>query len=142
MHPKFPLLRTRIAYALTLAAAMCAADTATAQPIDCAKAMATTELNYCSLREFEAADAKLNEAYRRALASIRESRGDKPYDKTSWETALRASQKAWLAFRDADCNGLVPMSWGGGTGTTSAVLGCKTTKTEQRTRELVALFQS
>jgi uncharacterized protein YecT (DUF1311 family) len=117
-------------------------QSAQAQPVDCAKATATTELNYCSLKEFEAADVKLNEAYRRALADIRESRGDKPYDRKSWEMALQASQKAWIAFRDADCNGLVPMSWGGGTGTTSAVLGCNTTKTELRTKELVAIFNN
>jgi uncharacterized protein YecT (DUF1311 family) len=112
-----------------------------APPVNCDKAMATSELNQCAEQAFQAADAKLNAAYRKALASIRKSGGEKPYDPASWEKALRASQSAWIAYRDADCNGLVPMSWGGGTGTTAAVLGCKTDKTESRTKELTAIYE-
>jgi uncharacterized protein YecT (DUF1311 family) len=107
--------------------------------VACDRAMTTVELNACAEREFEVADAKLNAAYKKALAFIKLSGGDKPYDAASWEAALRTSQKAWLAYRDADCDGLMPMSWGGGTGTTSAVFGCRTTKTETRTQELIAI---
>lgn len=109
-------------------------------PIDCSKAIATPELNACADLELQAADGKLNAAYRKALAYIEKSGGEKPYDPVSWANALRASQRAWIAFRDADCDGLVPMSWGGGTGTTSAVLYCKTVKTEARTTELIAIY--
>jgi uncharacterized protein YecT (DUF1311 family) len=109
--------------------------------IRCDKAVTTVELNVCSERAYQAADAKLNAAYRKALAFIKASGGDKPHDPASWEKALRTSQTTWIAFRDADCKGLVPMSWGGGTGTTSAVLGCMTEKTEQRTAELLAIAE-
>jgi uncharacterized protein YecT (DUF1311 family) len=109
--------------------------------IACAKAVTTPELNWCAERTLQAADAKLNAAYQKVLAMIRESDNAKPYDPASWEKALRASQNAWIAFRDADCSGLVPMSWTGGTGTTAAVLGCKTQKTEARTKELVAIME-
>jgi uncharacterized protein YecT (DUF1311 family) len=109
--------------------------------VTCAKAITTPELNLCAERTLQAADAKLNAAYKKALAEIRKSESAKPYDRASWEKALRASQTAWIAFRDADCSGLVPMSWTGGTGTTAAVLGCKTDKTEARTKELVAIME-
>jgi uncharacterized protein YecT (DUF1311 family) len=115
------------------------APVAQAQTVDCAKAMTTVELNYCAERSLIAADAKLNAAHKKALKFITSSGGDKPYDGVSWEKALRASQTAWIAFRDADCKGLVPLSRGGGTGTTSAILGCLTSKTEARTAELIAL---
>lgn len=109
--------------------------------LDCASAMATPELNACSELELERADDLMNAIYKKLLAKIAASKGDKPYDARSWEAALRASQRAWVAFRDADCKGLVPMAWGGGTGTTGEVLGCMTEKTIRRTDELTAHYE-
>jgi uncharacterized protein YecT (DUF1311 family) len=105
-------------------------------PIDCNRASSTIEMNYCSERAFEKADAKLNEAYQAVLKHIRANGGEAPYDSKSWEEALRASQRAWIAYRDAECNGLVPMEWSGGTGTTTAVNGCMSELTEARTKVL------
>lgn len=111
------------------------------KPIDCAKAMSTYEMNYCADRELAKADAQLNEVYRKALAKVAASTQPKPYDAKHWEAALRASQRAWVQFRDADCKGLVPMGWSGGTGTTGEVLGCMTEKTEARVKELKDRFE-
>jgi len=109
---------------------------AQAQTIDCAKASSTVEMNFCADKDFQAADKSLNEAYAAALASIKTRDLEKPYDAKSFEAAMRASQRAWLAYRDADCKDLVPQEWSGGSGTTSAVLGCMTEKTMQRTKDL------
>ena len=109
--------------------------------IDCSNAVSTYEMNTCADRDFEKADAKLNDIYKKALAHIAENGGEKPYDAKSWEAALRDSQRAWVAFRDADCKGLVPMAWGGGTGTTLDVLGCMTSMTEARTKELKERYE-
>jgi uncharacterized protein YecT (DUF1311 family) len=108
--------------------------------IDCAKAVATVELNFCAEKELDKADAEMNEVYKKVLAYVAKSGGEKPYDPKSWEEALRASQRAWVAFRDAQCKGLVPMSWGGGTGTTGEVLGCMSAMTKARTKELAELY--
>ena len=59
-----------------------------------------------------------------------------PYDAKSWEAALRASQRAWIAFRDAECNDHVAMFWTGGTGATVDIIGCKTEMTKARTKDL------
>lgn len=104
--------------------------------LDCANAMSTYEMNTCADRDFAAADAKLNGTYKLALQHIAANGGEKPYDSKNWEAAMRASQRAWVAFRDADCKDLEPMAWDGGTGTTVAVLGCMTQMTRTRTKEL------
>jgi uncharacterized protein YecT (DUF1311 family) len=125
--------------AVSCIAAIFSAGAAKAQvpnPIDCGKASTTVELNYCSERAYQRADEELNDAYQAALKQIRASAGDAPYDAKSWEEALRASQRAWIAYRDAECKGLVPMEWSGGTGTTTAVNGCMTELTEARTKML------
>ncbi len=105
-------------------------------PIDCTDPSTTYEMNFCSDKDFRAADAKLNATYKKVLAHIAESDLEPPYDAASWEKAMRESQRAWVAFRDADCKGVVPMEWSGGTGTGSAVAGCMTEKTNTRTQEL------
>jgi uncharacterized protein YecT (DUF1311 family) len=126
----------RIAFLLP-ALLLCAASPALADPpIDCADPRTTVETNFCAEKAFKAADDALNAVYQKVLAWIAESDLETPYDPASWEAALRASQRAWVAFRDADCNDLMPMEWSGGTGTTSAVLGCMIEKTKARSKEL------
>ena len=71
---------------------------------------------------------------------IAESDNPAPYSAQAWETELRTSQRAWIAFRDADCKGLVPMEWSGGTGTSYAVLGCMTALTKARTEALAERY--
>ena len=93
-------------------------------------------MNFCADKDFQAADKALNEAYEAALASTKTRELEKPYDAKSFEAAMRAAQRAWIAYRDADCKDLTAQEWSGGTGTTSAVLGCMTEKTMQRTKDL------
>lgn len=110
--------------------------------IDCDNALTTYEMNICAGRAYEAADAKLNAVYKQALAAIPEMAiGEKPFDAKSWEAALRASQRAWIAFRDAECEGHVAMFWTGGSGATVDIIGCKTEKTEARTKELSERYE-
>lgn len=123
-------------FLFSLPGAAAAAD----EKIDCNDANSTVEMNFCAEKDFEAADAQLNAVYKKVLAHIAESDLDKPYDRASWEDAMRASQRAWMAFRDADCKGAVPMEWSGGTGTTVAVVGCMTTLTEARTKDLASRY--
>jgi uncharacterized protein YecT (DUF1311 family) len=111
------------------------------EAINCDTAVATHELNACEEKALDAADAEMNAVYKKVLAFIAKSGTEKPYDSKSWEDALRASQRAWVAFRDADCKGLIPMSWTGGTGTTGAVLGCMLAKTKARTKDLQELYE-
>lgn len=104
--------------------------------IDCANAASTVEMNFCADKDYQAADKALNAAYSIAVASIRTRDMEKPYDAASFEEALRNAQRAWVAYRDTDCKDLVAQEWAGGSGTSSAVLGCMTEKTIQRTKEL------
>ncbi|HEX2843245.1 lysozyme inhibitor LprI family protein [Hyphomicrobium sp.] len=120
-----------LAACLSLSASALADD-----PIDCTDPSTTYEMNFCSDKSFNEADAKLNATYKKVLAHIAASDLEPPYDPASWEKAMRESQRAWVAFRDADCKGAVPMEWSGGTGTGSAVAGCMTEKTNARIKEL------
>ena len=118
---------------------------ALAQPkapaVDCTKASATSELNICAEQDWAREDAALNAVYKRVLAKIAASDQGEPYGAKSWDKALRDSQRAWVAFRDTDCKGLVPFDWTGGTGTTGAVLGCMSRTTKERAKDLRERFE-
>ena len=118
---------------LLLAASFAHAEDA--ERIDCSNALSTYEMNACADKEFTAADAELNRTYQSALKSIPEMATEAPYDAKGWEAALRASQRAWVAFRDAECNNHVAMFWSGGTGATAEIIGCMTDKTKARTKD-------
>jgi uncharacterized protein YecT (DUF1311 family) len=102
-----------------------------AQTIDCNNASSTAEMNFCADRDYQAADKALNAAYVAALTYIRSRDMEKPYDAKSFEDAMRDAQRTWVAYRDADCKDLVAQEWSGGSGASSAILGCMTEKTIQ-----------
>src|SRR5262245_57414719 len=131
-----PLPETGSMRILALTILALAASPAAAQDVDCSNANTTVEMNFCADKDYAAADKALNAAYQDALAKIAKVGGKKPYDSKSWEEALRTSQRAWIAFRDAECKGLTPMRWSGGTITTLAVLGCMTSLTQARAEML------
>jgi uncharacterized protein YecT (DUF1311 family) len=107
------------------AAAACTALSAPAAQSGCLEKLAT------------AADARLNETYRRAVTMIDKSGSD---NVDEWKAELKAAQQAWIAFRDADCGALVGYEWGHGTGMGSATESCLLQKTEQRTRDLMGRY--
>jgi uncharacterized protein YecT (DUF1311 family) len=127
---------------LALAHGFGAAGAIAAEAVDCRDQQTTAVQNHCAERDLVAADAALNAAYQAELAHIRMHEAPPPYDRQAYEAAFRAAQRAWIAFRDADCKGVVPFSWGNGTGSAAAVLGCLVTRTQARTKELIEAAES
>lgn len=64
------------------------------QEIKCNDAGTQLELNACAADDFRKADRELNEVY---AALLKKEAGDRTFIKK-----LRAAQRAWLAFRDAE----------------------------------------
>jgi uncharacterized protein YecT (DUF1311 family) len=118
---------------LALAAPAYAQDSS----IAACEALAPPAQSGCLEKLLDAADAKLNDVYRRAMTAIDKSDSDKI---AAWKAELKKSEQAWIVFRDADCGALVGYEWGHGTGMGPATQSCLIEKTEQRKRELVARY--
>jgi uncharacterized protein YecT (DUF1311 family) len=99
--------------------------------------LATIAQSGCLEKLANAADAKLNEAYRRAIKTIDSA---DPDHAAEWKAELKKAQQAWIAFRDADCGALTGYEWSHGTGMGAATEHCILDKTEQRTRELASRY--
>ncbi len=97
----------------------------TNQKIDCSQANNTTELKYCSLKTYQAADKKLNQVYQKVIARVD---GEQ-------QQILITAQQAWINFRDRNCNFETYRSRGG-TGYEIFRNGCLERLTQQRTTDL------
>jgi uncharacterized protein YecT (DUF1311 family) len=91
----------------------------------CPTAGSTVEMRQCFDRAFRAADAELNRVYA-ALQRKADPRG---------RTLLRLAQRAWIAYRDAECRFRASESEDG-TLYPIELLSCRTDLTKERAREL------
>jgi uncharacterized protein YecT (DUF1311 family) len=127
----------RIGLLMIACSALAAPAYAQDSSVAACEALAPPAQSGCLEKLVDAADAKLNDVYRRAMTAIDRSDSDKI---AAWKAELKKSEQAWIAFRDADCGALVGYEWGHGTGMGSATQSCLLEKTEERTRELVARY--
>jgi uncharacterized protein YecT (DUF1311 family) len=84
-------MKTVISAALVL---LLSATTVTAGDIKCNPDGNQMEMNQCAADDYAAADKKLNATWKNLMAQFKD-------DKTA-TAKLKAAQKAWIAFRDAE----------------------------------------
>jgi uncharacterized protein YecT (DUF1311 family) len=95
---------------------------------------AQQDMNFCEEDEFHRADADLNRVWRRLIAQVQANNRS---DNTGGEgeRRWRAAQRAWVAFRDAECN-VAGLDELGGSMEPMVVSGCLTRMTRARIAEL------
>jgi uncharacterized protein YecT (DUF1311 family) len=109
-----------------------------AQPdIDCAEARTQMEMNLCAGEEYRRADAELNRVWPQALGRARAL--DKDSGRREAENRLRAAQRAWIAYRDAQCD-VAGLDALGGSLEPMLIESCRTDLTRRRTNELALLL--
>lgn len=101
--------------------------------VDCNKAIATPDVNQCAQTEFEAAEKKLNETYRRVLKSL--SKPDDEIKFSEIKRGLTEAQRAWVVFRQKDCDAYFTLH-ASGTIRTVMYIGCMRNHAERRTKEI------
>ena len=112
-----------------------------AEKIDCANAMAQSDLNICAAQDWQAADEELNVVWPKALAALKAADAELPADLKGGEKALLEAQRAWITFRDAECKAEgYPMR--GGSAEPLLVYGCLSTLTRERTATLARIAES
>ena len=103
--------------------------------VDCQSPQPQMEMTYCAEQDFVAADELLNEQYTLTRQAM------KDWDKEAIDglgraaDVLLASQRAWLAFRDAQC-AFYGYQARGGTMEPMLIYGCLGELTRQRTLQL------
>ena len=105
---------------------------------DCSNAMTQMDMNTCADKDYQAADAELNAQYKKTRAAMLEI--DKGLDASlkGAEKALLAGQRAWIDYRDGECEA-EGFAARGGSMEPMLVSGCKANLTRARTKELKQL---
>src|ERR1041385_9267042 len=93
----------------------------------CADAQSQAEMNICWGKEYKAADARLNEAYRQFMSKLDDEE----------KAQLKNAQLAWLKYRDANCDFVADQYKGGSIRPMIAAI-CLADVTNNRTTELKA----
>lgn len=114
---------------------------AAAQEVDCPNAVTQQDMNQCAYADWEAADADLNTAYRRAIALMTRWDADLPRGEQGGAAALKDAQRAWITFRDKACEA-EGYAMKGGSAEPLLVYGCMRQLTEDRTGQLNGFVDS
>ncbi len=101
--------------------------------LDCKDPKDQSAMTQCAGLDFEKADKELNALWPKLKADAEAS--DKDTGKTEYADALLSSQRAWIAFRDAEC-AWQGFEMHGGSGEPMLVNGCMARLTKQRIKQL------
>jgi uncharacterized protein YecT (DUF1311 family) len=93
-------------------------------------------MTQCIWERYEAVDKELNAVWKEVLATIKPSDFMTAEQVAEWKARLLAAQRAWVTFKDEDCNGAVAYEWLGGTGANAAVGACLYAHTRARIDDL------
>ncbi len=108
--------------------------------LDCKNPPDTASENQCNDIAFEKADKDLNALWPKvkAWAEENDQNSDNPGAHDYTKTVI-ASQRAWLAYRDAEC-AMAGLPMHGGSGEGPLVGGCRAGLTEDRVTDLKGLL--
>jgi uncharacterized protein YecT (DUF1311 family) len=98
------------------------------------------EMTACAWQAYQDADAELNQMWPEVLATIQSSDWLPADAAAEWKQHLIAAQRAWVKFKEEDCNGATAYEWYGGTGANAAVASCLYEKTRARIDDLRARY--
>ena len=91
----------------------------------CKDAVSTKDMQDCMDNEWKKSDAELNRVYQESLKKL----------KPEQAALLKKAQRAWLSYRDAQCDADYKM-FAGGTAAPLALTQCRVTLTQERTKTL------
>jgi uncharacterized protein YecT (DUF1311 family) len=102
----------------------------------CDAASSTVETAQCFDRQLQRADKELNDTWAKVLQSIDEYPDMPAKDKRTWREAIKAGQRAWVAFKQLECRGSAPYKYFGGTQSHVEPLACELGVTVIRAEQL------
>ena len=111
-------------------------------PVDCDNAVTQADMNQCAYQDYEKADKELNAVWKEAVKSQEEvdkGAAEMGPDYVGAVKALKKAQRAWIDYRDGQCEGEGYAALGGSM-QPMLVSGCLAAKTTARTKELRELI--
>lgn len=108
--------------------------------LDCNNAETQAEMNQCAADDLATADKALNAQWKLTRNAMVEKDANQDATDKGAEKALLKAQRAWLDYRDGQCEA-EGFSVRGGSMEPMVVASCKARLTELRTKELKSLVE-
>lgn len=105
----------------------------------CDDAQTTVEIGKCVRKADDTANAELHAVWKQVMATFKAKDYMSAKEQKAWKDSLLASQRAWVEFKEKDCEA-VGYEWWGGTGASNAVVFCWLDHTTARTKDLKARY--
>ena len=109
-----------------------------AQTVDCNEASTQIDMTFCAEQDWNTADAALNQAYKAAMAVMKDVDANLPASDQGAADYLRQAQRDWISFRDNACAAEGYMMHLG-SAEPMVIYGCRARLTVQRTEDLANL---
>jgi len=102
----------------------------------CADAVTNLAMRECLGKAYERADTELNAVWTKVMANVADADYLTAAQRADWKKELLEAQRAWVQFKEHDCNGAVGFEWWGGSGAGTAIASCLFDYTAARTKDL------
>lgn len=137
MRANFVTLTARLMITLSVLTMVSFSSPVSANETDCGSS--TMEMHECIGAKLLVADKELNSVYQALRTRLKKEAADEHFGNEALETDRRlvAAQRAWITFRDADCQ-LEATQMLGGSGEGLIVHGCLLNRTQERVKALKA----
>ncbi|MVA80872.1 DUF1311 domain-containing protein [Agrobacterium vitis] len=112
-----------------------------AQARDCRDPQTQSDMTACAVQDFDAADKAMNAQWKITRKAFVEQDATLDDDLKGAEKALLKAQRAWIDYRDGQCEAQ-GFYVRGGTMEPMEVAACKAAMTKTRTKELKSLAES
>jgi uncharacterized protein YecT (DUF1311 family) len=110
--------------------------------VDCTATGTQLEMTYCSEQEYDAADKLLNRQYQAARKTMKAWDADADLSGSEGaDAALLKSQRAWIAYRDSQCE-FYGFQGHGGSIEPQLIYDCQRDLTVKRTAEIKELSEA
>lgn len=113
------------------------------QDVDCNNAESQADMNYCAATDYKKADDELNTVYKQALksqADLDKQNAESDPNQAGAVKALKKAQRAWIDYRDGECEGESYQA-AGGTMQPMLETNCDSDLTRKRIKELQDLIK-
>lgn len=107
---------------------------------DCSNPQTQLDLNQCAGEDYDKADKELNAEYQKLRKTLAERDKDADENTKGAVDALVAAQRAWVAFRDANCK-LSGFQARGGSMEPMIIASCLADMSREQTEELKSLSE-
>lgn len=126
----------RIAFTILIGSLSLFAVTVDASDDPCSDIKISAEVDACVAHQFKNADEQLNIMYKRTLKRVVTAYKADPSLAAEMKITIKNAQRAWIAFRDANCEVYAFEIEPDTVAHTTTLKACLTKMTEKRTAEL------